>query len=64
MSRGGARKGSGRKPLPPDTKRVTLCINVAPETRAIIDRLREQGYNVGRIADDLLQEFARQYLED
>lgn len=39
MSRGGARKGAGRKPVFPMFKKVPVSLRLYPETKEEIDRL-------------------------
>lgn len=56
-TRGGARPGSGRKPLPKDEKRVQMVITVDRETRDILKaRAKEQHLRVGRVIDNLFSE--------
>lgn len=59
-NRGGARPGSGRKPAAPEKKRIQISISVSPNTKVMIDRLRERGVKVGQVVDELI----RQYFED
>lgn len=56
-TRGGARPGSGRKPLPKDEKRVQMVITVDRETRdALKARAKEQHVRVGRLIDEWVNE--------
>lgn len=56
-TRGGARPGSGRKPLPKNEKRVQMVITVDRETRdALKARAKEQHLRVGRVIDNLFSE--------
>ena len=52
-NRGGARPGSGRKPLPKDEKRVQMIITIDRETRDKLKaRAKEQHVRVGRLIDE------------
>ena len=56
-TRGGARPGSGRKPLPKDEKRVQMVITVDRETRDKLKaRAKEQHLRVGRLIDEWVNE--------
>ena len=56
-TRGGARPGSGRKPLPKDEKRVQMVITVDRETRDKLKaRAKEQHLRVGWVIDNLFSE--------
>lgn len=46
--RGGARQGSGRKPLPDDAKKrnVTVSFRVSADTRDALQELRSQGIDI------------------
>ena len=59
-TRGGARPGSGRKPSSLEKKRVQVSISVSPQTKRMIDELRERKVKVGQVVDELI----RQYFED
>ena len=50
MSRGGRRPGGGRKPIPPEQRRVVLSCRVKPETFDAICREAGQG-SIGRLLD-------------
>lgn len=50
MSSGGRRPGGGRKPLPPEQRRVVLSCRVKPETFDAICREAGQG-SIGRLLD-------------
>ena len=52
MSRGGRRPGGGRKPLPPEKKRIVLSCRVLPETFDAICREAGQG-SIGRLLDKI-----------
>ena len=52
MSRGGRRPGGGRKPLPPEKKRIVLSCRVKPETFDAICREAGQG-SIGRLLDKI-----------
>lgn len=54
MGRGGARNGSGRKPLPPKEKRVSLSIRVTQDTKDLIPLLRAKDISLGREVDRLV----------
>lgn len=54
---GGARPGSGRKPLPKDEKRVQMVITIDRETRDKLKaRAKEQHLRVGRLIDEWINE--------
>ena len=54
---GGARPGSGRKPLPKDEKRVQMVITIDRETRDKLKaRAKEQHLRVGRVIDNLISQ--------
>jgi hypothetical protein len=56
-TRGGARPGSGRKPLPKDEKRVQMVITIDRETRDKLKaRAKEQHVRVGRLIDKWVNE--------
>lgn len=57
MPSGGRRDGAGRKPTPPENKRVTVTVKVAPETRKKLDELKARGCKIGRIIDLAVEEF-------
>ena len=52
MSRGGRRPGGGRKPLPPEQRRIVLSCRVKPETFDAICRAAGQG-SIGRLLDEI-----------
>ena len=54
MSRGGRRPGGGRKPLPPEQRRVVLSCRVKPETFDSICREAGQG-SIGRLLDRIFE---------
>lgn len=54
MSKGGARPGAGRKPLPPDKKRVPICFSVTPETKRRMQILRAQGEKVSALFEHII----------
>ena len=51
---GGARPGSGPKPLPPGKKRIFIGCRIAPETLAQIEILRHKGEKLGRFLDRII----------
>ena len=54
---GGARPGSGRKPLPKDEKRVQMVITIDRETRDKLKAMaKEQHLRVGRVIDNLFSQ--------
>ena len=54
---GGARPGSGRKPLPKDEKRVQMVITIDRETRDKLKAMaKEMHIRVGRLIDSLVDE--------
>ena len=56
-TRGGARPGSGRKPLPKDEKRVQMVITIDRETwDKLKARAKEQHLRVGRLIDEWVNE--------
>lgn len=56
MERGGRRAGSGRRQLPPEERRVTVTLNVKPETKERLQELRKNGKSIGRLIDELVSE--------
>ena len=57
FKRGGARPGSGRKPLPKDEKRVQMVITIDRETRDKLKAMaKEMHIRVGRLIDSLVDE--------
>lgn len=55
-TRGGARPGSGRKPLPKDEKRVQMVITIDRETRDKLKAMaKEQHVRVGRLIDEWME---------
>ena len=58
--RGGSRPGSGRKPVAQEKKRIQISICVSPETKRMIDELREKKVKVGQVVDELIL----RYFED
>lgn len=59
MPRGGKREGAGKPALTQEQMRKNMTLRVAPETVGLCKELRAQGYQVGRLVDDLLAAFAR-----
>ena len=57
MSRGGRRPGGGRKPLPPEQRRIVLSCRVKPETFDAICREAGQG-SIGRLLDKIFENTA------
>ena len=56
-TRGGARPGSGRKPLPKDEKRVQMVITIDRDTRDKLKAMaKEMHIRVGRLIDSLVDE--------
>ena len=54
---GGARPGSGRKPLLKDEKRVQMGITIDRETRDKLKAMaKEQQLRVGRVIDNLFSQ--------
>jgi len=53
-SRGGRRPGGGRKPLPPEQRRIVLSCRVKPETFDAICREAGQG-SIGRLLDKIFE---------
>ena len=50
-TRGGARRGAGRKPQTPGEVRATFTCRVSPETKRTIADLRARGVNIGELLD-------------
>lgn len=57
-TRGGARPGSGRKPLPAGAKKVQVSVTLSPQGRADLERLREQGIDINAAMEDYIHEIA------
>lgn len=55
MSRGGRREGSGRKPMVPEEKRVTVAARVLPETAEKIREMRKKGFRLGVAIDEMMK---------
>jgi hypothetical protein len=54
---GGARPGSGRKPVPPEEKRVQMVVTIEKETRDKLKaRAKEEHVRVGRLIDEWMGE--------
>ena len=51
-TRGGRRPGGGRKPIPPEQRRIVLSCRVKPETFDAICREAGQG-SIGRLLDKI-----------
>lgn len=65
-TRGGARKGAGRKPMIRGEVRETFTCRVSPETKATIAELRAKGVNIGELLDravkrEALADFMRDF---
>lgn len=56
-TRGGARPGSGRPSVSLEQKRVQISISVSPETKKMVDAMRERGVKVGQVVDDLIRQY-------
>lgn len=56
-TRGGARPGSGRKPVSTEDKRVQMVISVSRHTRDILQEIhRDLGERPGRVIDRLIKD--------
>ena len=54
---GGARPGSGRKPVPPEEKRVQMVVTIEKETRDNLKaRAKAEHVRVGRLIDEWMGE--------
>lgn len=52
---GGARPGSGRKPVAPDDRRVQIMISVEQETRKKLQEIaKARKMRIGRIIDEMI----------
>ena len=55
-NRGGARPGSGRKPLPKDEKRVQMVITIDRDTREKLKAIsRARKIRIGRLIDEMVK---------
>lgn len=55
-TRGGARPGSGRKPLPKDEKRVQLVITIDRDTMEKLRAIsRARKIRIGRLIDEMVK---------
>lgn len=59
MTRGGKRPGAGKPALPDGSKRKNVSFRLAPETVELCKEIKAEGYQLGRLIDDLLAAFAR-----
>ena len=58
MADGGKRPGAGRKAIPPEQRRVTICARVTPQAKEwLADMAAEQGVTIGRIIEELVAIF-------
>ena len=56
-NRGGARPGSGRKPVSTEDKRVQMVITISRHTRDILQEIhRDLGERPGRVIDRLIKD--------
>lgn len=56
INNGGKRKGAGRKLKSKKGKRVTFTTSISPDSKLIIDALRESGESVPDIIDKFLDD--------
>jgi hypothetical protein len=55
-NRGGARPGSGRKPLPKDEKRVQMVITIDRDTKDKLKAIsRARKIRIGRLIDEMVK---------
>lgn len=63
--RGGMRKGSGRKAMTEETRRVHFSCTVAPATAEVIQMLADDvGISSGRVIDEVVEAYIRQCNND
>lgn len=63
--RGGIRKGSGRKVMTEEARRVQISCTVAPTTAEVIRRLADDvGISSGRVIDEVVEAYIRQCNND
>ena len=58
-SRGGARPGSGRKPLPEDAKKITISFRVSSETKEALQELRANGVDINAELERMVRRLKR-----
>lgn len=61
QGRGGSRPRAGRKPDP--NKKLTISFRVSPETRALWDRARAEGFDVQKEMDGMIRELCNELLK-
>lgn len=59
MPSGGKRPGAGKPSIPDAERRKSVSFRLSPETVGLVKILRSEGYQIGRLIDDLLHAFAR-----
>lgn len=63
--RGGMRKGSGRKAMTEESRRVQISCTVSPATADVIRRLADDvGISSGRVIDEVVEAYIRQCNND
>ncbi|MBR4755753.1 MAG: hypothetical protein IK076_02320 [Bacteroidales bacterium] len=59
--RGGHRPGAGRPSM--EDKKLTISFRVSPETRALWDRARAEGFDVQKEMDGMIRELCSELLK-
>ena len=57
--RGGKRPGAGRKKMRPEDKRINVTLSVAPEIRALMSLMQDEGVNISREFATFIQSYCR-----
>ena len=60
-TRGGARPGSGRKPISEDKRHVTISFRVRESTRNAIQGLRSQGVDINSELEKMISRLINMY---
>ena len=60
MASGGKRPGAGRPSLEdPRDKKVQITVTIQPNTKIMINALKEHGIKIGKIVDEAVNEVTR-----
>lgn len=60
MASGGKRPGAGRPTLEnPQDKKVQITVTIQPNTKIMINALKEHGIKIGKIVDEAVNEVTR-----
>ena len=63
MASGGKRPGAGRPSLEdPRDKKVQITVTIQPNTKIMINALKEHGIKIGKIVDEAVNEVTRRWL--